>query len=46
MNEQNTNPQLDSHEEDETPEFSEEDLKAAIATVEALDIFLPTKNLI
>jgi hypothetical protein len=46
MNEQNTNPELDSHEEDETPEFSEQDLKTAIATVEALDIFLPTKNLI
>ena len=44
MNEQNTNPELDSHEEDETPEFSEQDLQEAIASVQASN--LPTKNLI
>ena len=44
MNEQNTNPELDSPEEDETPEFSEQDLQEAIASVQASN--LPTRNLI
>ena len=44
MSEQNTNSEFESHEGDENPEFSEQDLQEAIASVENSN--LPTKNLI
>lgn len=46
MSEQNNDPRLDSGEEQETPEFSEQELNEALAYVEASEMPPSIKNLI
>ncbi|HXH75444.1 MAG TPA: hypothetical protein VNJ08_10795 [Bacteriovoracaceae bacterium] len=45
MSEQKTNPELDTQEYEETPEFSDQELSEAIAYIEASDIPVSVRNL-